>query len=454
MIPVEKNKEYPVKIESLSSDGNGIGHIDGYTIFIPQTVPGDEAVIRVVKVKSKYGYGKLVHLNSPSPDRQDALCGNFARCGGCQLMHMSYEAQLRFKQGVVQDALKRIGGADGIVVQPVVGMEESTRYRNKLVFPVSQEDGKPICGFYAPRSHQVIPVSECLLGDCLHREILLAVQDYMRESHVSAYDEQTHTGLVRRIFLRFAYHTGEIMVALSINGDALPNENDFTQRIRKVSPRIASIQLNQNQKRTNLILGGKNRLLWGKETIADTLCGITYQISLQSFYQVNPVQTERLYQKAIELANLTGKETVFDIYCGIGTISLACARYAKKVVGVEIVPQAIQDARKNAEENSIQNTAFYVGGAEQVVPKLVEDGARPDVVILDPPRKGSDEKTLSAIASAQPQRIVYVSCNPATLARDVKCLREYGYEVKETVPFDMFPNTVHVETVCLLSKKQ
>lgn len=455
MIPVEKNQEYTTTITAVASDGNGIAKIDGYTVFVPHTITGDIVRILMVKVKSGYGYGKLVEIIAPSADRTEPVCPSFARCGGCQLMHMRYAAQLKMKEDTVENNLRRIGGFTDIPMEPISGMDEPYAYRNKMIFPVGQtDDGEPVCGFYAPRSHRIVPVQHCRLGDAVIQKILTAVTGWMKRYYVPAYDEQKHTGLIRRVFIRTGYHTGQVMVVISANGRKIPHKDELILALCAVSDRICSIIWNINGKRTNLVLGAENALLWGNETIEDELCGLRYRISPHSFFQINPVQTEKLYAKAVEFAQLTGKETVMDIYCGIGTISLVCAKQAKQVIGVEIVEQAVRDAERNAMENNIENAVFYADSAENIVPKLLKNGQKPDVVILDPPRKGSDAVTLEAIVNAQPQKIVYVSCDSATLARDLRVLAASGYHLEKAAPFDLFPQTVHVECVVLMIKEE
>ncbi len=362
-------------------------------------------------------------------------------------MHMTYEAQCEFKRQLVYDALKRIGGIDTEV--DFVGAKEPLRYRNKMVFPFS-ENGE--WGFYKSGTHEVVPLKDCPLGDILNSKILDTVRDFCRSNHISFYNEKNHTGVLRRVFTRVSAETGEVMVVISVNADEIRNSDKLVKELTGVSPRVVSVILNINKKRTNLVLGDRNITLWGKDTISDNLLGFMYEISPHSFFQINHAQTERLYNKALEYANLDETKTVFDLYCGIGTISLSAARLAKKVVGVEIVPQAIENAKKNAEMNGINNAQFYCAAAEDITPKLIKEGIKPDTVILDPPRKGSDEKTLGAIVSAKPERIVYVSCNPATLARDAKFLSEHGYKLTNATAFDLFPQTSHIETVCIMTR--
>ena len=360
-------------------------------------------------------------------------------------MAVNYDAQLEFKKTTVYDALLRIGGIDTDV--NIIGMDEPFRYRNKMIFPIDKNGD---WGFYRQRSHDVIPLSDCLLGDSICRDIMNTISEFIKKHHIPVYDEELHKGIIRRVFIRNS--ACEFMVVVSANADSLPHQNELIEILRAVSPNISGIILNINKKRTNLVLGDKNITLWGKDNLSATLCGLEYEISPHSFFQVNPTQTEKLYKTAIDFAGISSGDTVMDIYCGIGTISLTAAKSAKSVIGIEIVPQAIENAKKNAKENDILNAKFYCSAAEDIVPQLIKNGKKPNIVILDPPRKGSDEKTLSAITSAKPERIVYVSCNPATLARDVKFLRENGYCTKKVTAVDMFPHTTHVETVALLSK--
>ena len=450
---VEKNKRYQIEITDVSSDGNGIGAIDGFAVFVPMTAKGDVCEILIVKVLSHYAIGRLMETKIPSQDRTEPLCPVFKRCGGCHLQHIKYDAQLDIKRSFVESAMRRIGGFAGFKCGEVIGMDEPYRYRNKCVYPIGRDkNGNTICGFYASRSHDIIPVGDCLTGGAINEKINEAVLEYMNENNVSAYDEGTHKGCVRRVFIRSAKTTGEIMVVISVNGKSLPRRERLIKRLRDISEDIVSVYININTGQNNTVLGRDNKLIYGKETITDTLCGIDFKISPHSFYQINPQMTEKLYGRALEYADIKSEDVVLDVYCGIGTISLAAAKKAKKVYGIEIVGQAIINARENAENNGIENAEFFADSAEAAVPRLIESGIRPDTVILDPPRKGSDEVTLNAIVSAQPKRIVYVSCNPATLARDAKHLSQHGYTPQKGTAVDMFPHTVHVETVCLLSK--
>lgn len=450
---IEKNKDYTITVESVSSDGSGVAHINGFAVFIPQTVNGDMARIRIVKVNKTFAYGRLLELLIPSLKRCDAACAVYKRCGGCQLRHVRYEEQLAIKKDIIENAMRRIGSFTEFTADGVVGMDSPDRYRNKMVFPVGDCADGVICGFYAQRSHNIIPLEDCALCDELCGDINSAVIAYMNECGVRAYDEERHSGVVRRVFVRKSFSEDEFMVVMSANADNLPHREKLVRRLRLVSDRIVSVILNINKEKNNLVLGKKNVTLWGRDRICDTLCGIKFMISPQSFFQVNPVQTEKLYAKVLELADLDGTQTVMDIYCGIGTISLCAARKAKRVIGVEIVKQAIEDARENALNNGIENVKFYADSAENIVPKLIAQGEAPDTVILDPPRKGSDEATLGAIARANPQKIVYVSCNPATLARDARFLADNGYIITSAQGFDLFPHTTHVETVILMEIK-
>lgn len=450
----KKNDLVTVKIEDMGHDGEGIGKAEGYTLFIKDTVIGDMVEAKIMKMKKNYGYARLVRVLEASENRTEPKCPVARACGGCQLQFMTYEKQLEFKKNKVVGNLKRIGGFSDISVEKVMGMENPWRYRNKAQFPVGKDkDGNLITGFYAGRTHSIIPNTNCYLGVEVNEKILNAVLDYMKENHVKPYDEISGKGLVRHILIRYGFKTGEIMVCVIINGRKLPNAERMVEKLKNISG-MTSITLNVNTKRNNVILGNEILPLWGKEYITDYIGEVKYQISPLSFYQVNPVQTEKLYGTALEYAGLTGKETVWDLYCGIGTISLFLAQKAKKVYGVEIVPAAIEDARKNAKLNGIDNAEFFVGKAEEVLPaKYREDGVYADVIVVDPPRKGCDGALIETMLSMKPERIVYVSCDSATLARDLKVLCEKEYQVEKVAVCDMFPGSVHVETVVRLSRK-
>lgn len=448
MIPVEKNKTYQLEITSVSSEGNGVGHIDGYAVFVPKTVDGDVIECLIVKVRKSFAYGKAIRIIKPSQYRVEAPCGSFKRCGGCQILHIDYEHQKQIKGEIVNSAMQRIGGFTDFKIDGVDGLEYPFRYRNKMVFPVGKDkNDEVVCGFYAQRSHDIIPIEDCLAGSEINADILKAVKEYMAECNVSAYNEEKHNGVVRRIFIRHSHKKGEFMVVVSVNADTIKNKDTLINKLLKVSENIVSIILNINKEKTNLVLGNENITIYGKDCISDTLLDVEFEISPMSFYQINPVMTQRLYKKALEFAQIEKKDVVMDVYCGIGTISLCASKEAKEVIGVEIVKEAIENARENAKNNGIENARFFVDSAENIVPKLIDDGLRPNVVILDPPRKGSDEKTLNAIIKAKPERIVYVSCNPSTLARDARFLCDRGYKLENVMCYDLFPNTVHIESV-------
>lgn len=452
-IPIKKNEHYIMKIEDLGSGGEGIGKIDGFTLFVEGGIPGDEIEVIVVKVKKSYGYGKLIKIIHPSEARREPPCPIASRCGGCQLQHVSYSAQLDLKTKKVQDSLERIGKLTGITVRPTIGMQNPYYYRNKAQFPVKMKEGKLQIGFYAPRSHEVINLSTCHIQDESNEQIIKILREYIEEYQISVYDEESHKGLIRHILTRKAFHTQELMVCIIINGKKLPHQNELIQKLTQI-PHMTSIVLNHNTQKGNVILGKSIDVLWGQGFITDYIGAVRFEISPLSFFQVNPMQTKVLYEKALEYAQLTGEETVWDAYCGIGTISLFLAQKAKKVYGVEIVEAAISDAKKNAQINGVENVEFFVGEAEKVIPEQYQKhGIKADVIVVDPPRKGCDEALLQTIVEMGPKRVVYVSCDPTTLARDLKYLCERGYGVDEVQAVDMFPHTMHVETVVKLYKK-
>lgn len=448
---MRKDDLITVTIEDLSSEGLGVGHYDGMAFFIKDTVIGDVAEAKIMKLKKTYGYARLIRLITPSPDRIAARCPVARQCGGCQIQAMRYSAQLRFKEAKVRNNLIRIGKFEHPPMEPIIGMEEPFRYRNKAQFPVGMsKDGRIIAGFYAGRTHAIIECEDCLLGVEENRVILDLVLEYMKEYHISPYEELTGKGLVRHVMIRKGFATGEVMVCLIVNGDSLPHVDALVERLRTIQG-MASITLNINREQTNVIMGREIKLLWGQPYIEDTIGSVRFRISPLSFYQVNPLQTEKLYNKALEYAGLTGEETVWDLYCGIGTISLFLAQRAKQVYGVEIVPAAIEDAKANAALNGMTNAEFFVGKAEEVLPEKYEkEGITADVIVVDPPRKGCEESVLATMVQMAPKRIVYVSCDSATLARDLKYLCHHGYELTRCCPTDMFGNSVHVETVCCL----
>jgi len=461
---MKKNEKIIVTIEDIGVNGEGIGKVEGYTLFVKDAIIGDTVEAVITKPKENDADAKMLKVIEPSKHRVSAKCPVARQCGGCQIQELSYKAQLDFKAKKVRGNLERIGGfAPELldeIMEPICGMDEPFYYRNKAQFPIgTDKEGKIVTGFYAGRTHQIIPNMDCALGVPVNRDILQMILDYMNENRVTAYSEETGKGLVRHVLIRYGFKTKEIMVCLVINGDNLPNSEKLVDKLMQIEGMI-SITYSVNCENTNVIMGKEIGLLWGQSYITDYIGDVKYQISPLSFFQVNPVQTEKLYGLALEYAELKGEETVWDLYCGIGTISLFLAQKAKKVYGVEIVPQAIDDARNNAKINNIENAEFYVGKAEEVLPEYYtryerEHGmkAYADVIVVDPPRKGCDETLLQTMVQMQPQRIVYVSCDSATLARDLKYLCENGYEMKRVRAVDQFPMTTHVETVALLRRK-
>lgn len=458
-VTLVKNENYQVLIEDMGNDGEGIGHVQGMTVFVKDAVVGDLAEVKIVKVKKNIAYGRLMKLITPSPYRVEPMCDKAKRCGGCTMQQVSYEQQLEYKWNKVKNCLHRIGkmeNVEAIMEKPAYGMDNPFHYRNKAQFPVGRDkNGNVVIGFYAGRSHDIIDTESCAIGAPVNDQIVAIVRSFIEDNHISTYDEETGRGLVRHILIRVGFTTKEIMVCLVTNGNKLPHSEALIDELVKIEG-MTSICLNVNRENTNRILGDKCITLWGQSYITDYIGDIKYQISPLSFYQVNPVQTNVLYNKALEYADLSGDETVWDMYCGIGTISLFLAQKAKKVYGVEIVPQAIDDARHNAEINGITNAEFFVGKAEEVVPDIYKkggDGSHADVVVVDPPRKGCDQVLLDTLVHMAPERIVYVSCDPATLARDVKILQEKGYVAKKVAVVDQFCHSGHVETVVKLSLK-
>ncbi len=458
MDSMNKNEWFQTEITDMTEDGEGIGKIDGFTVFVKDAVIGDVIEGKLTKVKKSYGYGRLMRVLTPSPDRVETVCPVAAPCGGCQLQALSYAKQLRFKEDRVRGHLQRIGHFGDIPMEPIIGMEgEPLRYRNKAQFPVGRgKDGRIVTGFYAGRTHSIVPVSDCLLGLPVNRRVTDTVIAFMEEYHIEPYDEETHRGLVRHILVRCGFHTGQNMVCLVINGAGLPHDSELVRRLRAAVPGLASVSLNINRERTNVILGRELINLYGPGYLEDMIGNIRFRISPLSFFQVNPAQTEKLYAKALEFAGLTGSETVWDLYCGSGTISLFLAQRARQVYGVEVIPEAIENARENARLNGIRNAEFFVGKAEEVLPeKYRESGGRmaADVIVVDPPRKGCDRILLETMAEMGPERIVHVSCDSATLARDLRFLCDRGYEIRRVQPVDMFPMGVHCEVCVKLERK-
>ena len=464
----KKNDVLEIEITDQGTTGEGIGKVSGYTLFVKDTVIGDVAKVKVMKAKKNYAFARLVEIVKPSKYRVEPLCPVAKSCGGCQLQAMNYQQQLKFKQEKVFNNIRRIGGVEDFVMKPIMGMEELCikgheengpfHYRNKAQFPVGRDkEGRIISGFYAGRTHSIISVNDCLLGTGVNKTVMDIIKMYMTLEGVKPYDEVTHKGVVRHVLIREGKHTGEVMVCIIINGDKLPQVDRLVEQLLKVSG-MTDISININKEKNNVILGDKIIKLYGPGYIEDYIGDVKFRISPLSFFQVNPVQTEKLYSKAMEYAKLTGSETVWDLYCGIGSISLFLAKNARKVIGVEIVEPAVEDAKVNARINNIENVDFISGAAEDVVPEYFqkhkgEPECNPDVIVVDPPRKGCDEKLLNTMVLMAPKRIVYVSCDSATLARDIKWLSDKGYKLVEATPCDMFGQSVHVETVVKLHRK-
>ena len=454
---VEKNKEYIFDIISQGYEGEGIAKIDNkYPIFIEGALKGEKVKVRIVKVNKNFAYGKLMEVLEASEERVNPPCAIYKRCGGCKLQHASYKAQLDFKWDRVKDCVSKIGKLDPSIVKYPLGMENPWRYRNKVQLPIGLINGEVKIGFFAPRSHDIIDMESCLIQDEIGDKVVKLTREWIEKFNIRPYNvdgEYDEKGIVRHIMIRRGFTTNEVMVVLVTNGEKLPHKEEFVDLMVKNIPGIKSVIQNINSKKTNVILGLESKTLWGEDTISDYIGDFRFNISPLSFFQVNPTQTEVLYGKALEYANLTGNEEVFDAYCGTGTITLFLSQKAKKVYGVEIIPQAIDNAWINAKENKVDNVEFFVGESEVVIPGLINKGVKADVVVVDPPRKGCDKKLLDAITNIDAKKIVYVSCDPSTLGRDLKVLEENGYKTLEVQPVDMFPNTAHIENVALLIKK-
>lgn len=451
----KKNDRIEVTIEDMSETGEGIGKTDGFTWFIKDTVIGDRIEAKVMKTKKSYGFARLEGIVESSPKRVTPRCPVARQCGGCQLQAMSYEEQLKFKEHRIFNNITRIGGFTEVPMLPIIGMDAPWRYRNKAQFPWGiDKEGHTIAGFYAGRTHSIIGCEDCLLGIEENGQILAVIKAHMEKFHITPYDEQSNKGLMRHTLIRKGFQTGELMVCQVINGAKIPHSRELVEALLNIKG-MTSISLNKNREKTNVILGTEVDNLYGPGYITDYIGNVKYRISPLSFYQVNPVQTEKLYGTALEFAGLTGGETVWDLYCGIGTISLFLAQKAKKVYGVEIIPQAVEDARENARINGIKNVEFFVGKAEEVLPEQFEKNkVYADVIVVDPPRKGCDQVCLDTIVKMAPRRVVYVSCDSATLARDMRYLADRGYEVVKVRGCDMFGHTIHVECVCLMTRKE
>lgn len=447
MPDLQKNQLHTVTITGYTSEGLGVARISGQVVFVHGGIRGETCSVRILKILKNITYARVEEVQKPSSARRAPDCPHFPACGGCDFRHLAYSEELEAKRQRVEDALRRVGGAD-VAVEDIIGADWVDGYRNKCQFPVSP-DGR--AGFFRARSHQVIPALDCRLQSAQANAVAAAVEGYLLDHDVPAYDEAAHRGLLRHIYVR-TNREGQALVCLVVNGDQLPAEEELVRHIRAVCPETVGVVLNVNRERTNVVLGGAYRTLWGEDTITDTLCGLTFRLSVPSFYQVNRDQAGRLYEKAVEFAGLTGRETVLDLYCGAGTITLAMARRAGRTIGAEIVPEAVENARENAQANGIANAEFFCGDAGDIARRLAAERLRPDVVVVDPPRKGLEEAVIPIIASMGPERIVYVSCDPGTLARDVKRFSGEGYRAVRAVAVDLFPRTRHVETVVLLYK--
>jgi len=448
MEKLSENRLYTGTVEGYSSEGMGIVRLSGAVVFVPRAVRGETIDLKITRVMKTCAAGEVVRIHDPSPERREPDCPYYGACGGCAFRHLSYAEELRAKRQRVQDALERIGGLN-VAVEEILGAEHPFRYRNKCQYPVGVDGA---VGFYRGRSHQVVPVEECLIQSQQADAAMRAVRDWMRRYRVSAYDERTGKGLMRHIYVR-VNRAGESLCCVVANGRALPREPELAGCVRAAVPGTVGVVLNTNCRPGNVILGDRYRTLWGQDFLMDTLRGLTFRLSVPSFYQVNREQAEVLYGKALEFAELTGEETVLDLYCGAGTITLCMAQRAGRVIGAEIVPEAIRDARENAERNGISNAEFFCGDAKEVAAKLEDEGLRPDVITVDPPRKGLAPEVVRSVCAMSPQRVVYVSCDPATLARDAKLFGELGYQARRAAAVDLFPGTAHVETVVLLSRE-
>lgn len=450
---LSKDKMYVVDIVDIGQGGVGIGKFEGFTVFVDGGLVKDKIKVKITKSKKNYAVGDIVEIIEPSPYRVERKCSKELKdCGGCQIQELDYQEQLNIKTNEVKQVISRIGKLEDVVVHPALGMEEPFRYRNKAQFPIQKVDGSPVIGFYKKKSHDIIPTDQCIIQHDVNDKIIKIIKTYIRAYKVSVYDEKTHTGVLRHLVTKVGFTSKEVMVVLVANGRKLPYLNELASVLKENIPGFKTLVVNVNREKTNVILGNENRVIYGDGKINDNIGDLVFEISPLSFFQVNPVQTEVLYNKALEYAALGENDTVFDIYCGIGTISLFLAQRAKKVYGIEIVEEAIKDAKRNAEINNLDNVEFYVGKAEDVVPKMYKQGKRANVVVVDPPRKGCDEKVLDTIVSMQPDRVVYVSCNPSTLARDLAYLNEKGYKSLEVQPVDMFPHSIHIENVALIVK--
>jgi len=453
---VEKNKEYILDIVGIGYEGEGIAKIEGFPIFIEGAIIGEKVKVLIVQAKKSYAYGKLLEVIEASEDRVEPPCKYFKRCGGCTIQHMNYKKQLEFKHERVKDCVSKLGGLSKDLVKFPIGMDVPYRYRNKVQLPVGLVDGKLSIGFYAPRSHNIIDMETCLIQDEVADKVASIVRAWMEKNSIKAGSVNggfNKNGEIRHIVIRRGFTTNEVMVVIVSTKNTLTCKDELIEELKANVDGLKSVILNVNKEATNVILGEKCITLWGEDAITDYIGEFKFNISPKSFFQVNPKQTDILYHKALEYAALTGEETVFDAYCGTGTITLFLSQKAKKVYGVEVIESAIENAKANAKENNIENAEFLIGKAEEIIPNLVAEGVKPEVIVVDPPRKGCDIKLLDSIGEVQPERIVYVSCDPSTLSRDLKILTEKGYEVVEVQPVDMFPQTSHIESVVLLKRE-
>ena len=448
---LKKNQIEEAEITAMSSDGNGIAKIDGMVVFVPYTAVGDKLKIRIVKMQKNYSFGIIEEILEPSPDRVDDHCPVYKKCGGCAFRHISYEAELRHKAEFVQSNLRRLGGLDPVML-PITPSPLVQGYRNKAQYPIREYDGKIEAGFFAKRSHRVISCASCDLQPAFFEQILEYTKQFLEEYHISAYDEQTGKGKVRHLYIRYGEVSGEVMVCLVVNSERLPHAAEYVEGLLKVCPQVVSVVLNINREQNNVILGQKCITLYGKDTIEDTLCDVRFELSPLSFYQVNRQAAEKLYRLAAEMAQFEGNELLMDLYCGAGTIGLSMASKVRELIGVEIVPDAVENAKENAKRCGVENARFICADAKKAAAQLAAENLHPDVIVVDPPRKGCDLEVLQAISAMAPKRLVMISCNSASLARDCKELEALGYHLEKAAPVDLFPRTTHVETVVLLSK--
>ncbi|SCG83822.1 putative RNA methyltransferase [Proteiniborus sp. DW1] len=451
-IPVNKNDIIEGEIIDISHEGKGVIKLEGYTIFTEGGLIGDKVAVKITEIKKKYSLGKTIKIIVPSKYRVDSKCDISEYCGGCPLQGLDYKMQLEFKTNKVKNDLRKIGGLDDVVIHHIIGMDNPNRYRNKVQIPVGIENGEAIIGFYKKGSHNIVNLHTCNIQHDVVDKVIEVIREYIDEFKIEPYDNRAGNGLLRHIIVKNSFKTRDTMVVLVTNGNILPYSSELVKMLKNKIPELRSVIQNINTKKTNLVMGTKSYVIYGKDKIVDYIGELKFNISAESFFQVNPIQTEVLYNKALEYADLKGDEVVFDIYCGIGTISLFLAKKAKKVYGIESVSQAVKDAKENARINGIGNVEFHCGNAEDIFPKLYEKGIKADVVVVDPPRKGCEPKVIETITKMKPEKVIYISCNPSTLARDLKMLSENGFKVLECQPVDMFPHTVHVECVVLMSR--